>query len=409
VPAAPDSGRLRDALAVPVFRVLATSYLVVMLGGSIAAIAMTVLVYASTGSTLLAAVTFALLFLPYLVAGAGLSAITDRWPPRRLLVTCQLTVATILAVMAVPAMTVGARLGLLAVVGLISPIAAGATNAVVARSLPGPAYVPGRAIMRVIAQGAQIFGAAAGGALLVAISPAGVLAVDAVGYAGSALLLWVGLPRGAGAQPAEPAGPDDSGPGLVVDSLRGVRRVLAVPTLRRALLLSWWVPFFMVAPEALGAPYVALAGLPPSAIGLWYVAIPLGDVIGALAAVWTLSPHQRRRLIRPLALVLAVCVALAGLAPTFWMAWTFLLVAGMASAYGLGLDRYTLDVTPAALTARMFTVQSTGLMVWQGVGFTVWGALAEQWPPSTVIVAAGTIAAVVVLALRLTDRERLST
>ena len=57
----------------------------------------------------------------------------------------------------------------------------------------------------------------------------------------------------------------------------------------------------------------------------------------------------------------------------------------------------------------MFTVQSTGLMVWQGVGFTVWGALAERWPPSTVIVAAGTVAAVVVLALRLTDSGRAAT
>lgn len=389
-------GRLRDALAVPTFRVLAGSFLVAMLGGSVASLAMTVLVYEETGSALLSALTFTLLFVPYLVAGTTLSALTDRWPPRRLLVACDLLTAGVLALMAVPAMPVPARLALLALVGLVAPLVSGTSNALVADALPESAYVPGRAIMRMIAQGAQVLGAALGGVLLVAVSPSGVLAIDAVGHLGTAVLVFVGLrnsPR------ARRPGVDGDGPrrALVGDSLGGLRQVLALPALRRALLLGWAVPFFAVAPEALAAPYVDQAGQPLAAVGWWYVALPLGTIVGDLTAVWALSPPTRRRLIHPLALVSLLLYLPVGLVSGFAAAWGLLVVSGAATAYGLGLDQRVLDRTPEPLLARMFTVQSTGLMVLQGLGFTVWGACGDLWSARAVIVAAGAVGSVAVL------------
>lgn len=84
-------GRLRDAWAVADFRVLAVAFLITMLGASVASIAMTVLVFESTRSPLLASLTFAAMFLPYLVSGTLMSSLTDRWPKRRLIVVCNLS------------------------------------------------------------------------------------------------------------------------------------------------------------------------------------------------------------------------------------------------------------------------------------------------------------------------------
>lgn len=389
-------GRLRDALAVSTFRVLAASFTVAMLGTAVSSLAMTVLVYHETGSALLAAMSFSLLFLPYLLAGTTMSAVTDRWPPRRLLVACDLLSAGVLGLMALPVMPVAARLGLLTVVGLVSPLVAGTSSALVADALPPEAYVPGRAIMRMISQGAQVVGAAVGGVLLLALSPSGVLAVEAVGHLATALLVFVGLRHSARAR--RPGRSGDERPGRVVgDSLAGLRQVLALVPLRRALLLVWAAPFFAVAPEALAAPYAVQAGRPAAAVGWWYVALPLGTVLGDLAAVWWLSPATRRRLIHPLALVSLLLYLAVGATGSFAGAWVLLVLSGAATCYGLGLDQRVLDRTPEPLLSRMFTVQSTGLMVLQGIGFTLWGAFGDVWSARWVIGVAGALGSVAVL------------
>ena len=394
------SGRLRDAWAFGDFRVLATAFLVTMLGGSVASLAMTVLVFESTGSSLLASLTFTAMFLPYLVSGTLFSSVADRWPKRRLLVLGNLLSAATIAVMSLPVAPVGARLGLLTVLGVISPITAGASNTLVARVLPPTAYVPGRAVMRVIAQGAQVFGAAVGGVLLVVLSPTGVLLADAAGYLGAALLIAARLRSGTEAD--DPASEGDAErPGLLRDSWRGIGEVLSVRPVRAGLLLAWAVPFAIVAPEALGAPYISQQGLPSAAVGAWFVAMPLGTLVGALLGVWVLDAHARRRWLRPFAIAEPALLALILLRPPVAVAWLLLLLCGLLSVYGLGLDQYLLDATPAPVLTRMFTLLSTGLMTVQGLGFAVWGALGEVVPSVAVIGAAGVLGSAAAIAIRL--------
>src|SRR5689334_9795484 len=97
-----DRTRYRDALRVPEFRALFAAFTVSLLGTVVATVALTVLVYARTGSSALAALTFTLMFLPYLFAGGLLNAIVDRRPPRRLMVGCDLASAALIALMALP-------------------------------------------------------------------------------------------------------------------------------------------------------------------------------------------------------------------------------------------------------------------------------------------------------------------
>jgi hypothetical protein len=165
------------------------------------------------------------------------------------------------------------------------------------------------------------------------------------------------------------------------------------------------VPFFAVAPEALGAPYVRQAGLPASAVGWWFLALPLGTVLGDLVVVWRVSPATRQRLVYPLALGVPGLLVVVGLAPLLALAWLPLLLSGTASSYQLGLDQRVLERTPEELTARMFALQTTGLMVLQGLGFSVWGAAGELAPARTVILAAGVVGSLAVVALAVANRR----
>ena len=74
--------RYGDVFGIAEFRALFASYVISMLGDVIAAVALTVLVYERTGSPVLAAATFSIAFVPYLLGGAllfGTRAVEPRF------------------------------------------------------------------------------------------------------------------------------------------------------------------------------------------------------------------------------------------------------------------------------------------------------------------------------------------
>lgn len=287
------TGRYRDAFAATEFRALFGAFVVSMLGYVVAGLALTVLVYRETHSPLLSALTFSTSFVPYLFGGTLLSGLVDRVPSRRLLAGCDLGCAAVVALMTVPGLPVPVLFALLFAMSLLTPVGTGARGALVAEVLPPDAVVPARSLLRLVAQGAQICGYAAGGGLLATLSPRAVLGVEVVTFAASALTLRVFLAR----RPAR----GRSGGSLAGDSLRGVAEVLGNGPLRRVLLLGWLVPFLTTWPEALAAPSVGARGLAASATGWWLAAMPLGTVAGELAGVWLIPVARRGRLSAPLA------------------------------------------------------------------------------------------------------------
>ena len=171
--------RYRDVLGAAEFRAIFAANIVSMLGSVVAAVALTVLVYQQTRSPALAASVMALSFLPYLIGGALLGAAADRLPARGVLVACDLTSAALVGCMVIPGMPLPVLLTLLFVVGLISPVYQGVRSAVLPEVLPpGPRYVLGRALMRMVAQSAQVIGYGVGGLLLTILSPRGALAMS---------------------------------------------------------------------------------------------------------------------------------------------------------------------------------------------------------------------------------------
>lgn len=391
------SGRYRDAFSAPEFRAIFGAYVVSMLGYFVASLALTVLVYRQTASSLLSALTFTMAFVPFLFGGTVLSGLVDRLPPRRLLVCCDLVSAAAVAVMTLPGLPVALLFALLFAMSLLTPVSNGCRGALLPVMLPQGAVVPGRSLLRMVAQGSQIAGFAVGGALLGGLSPRGVLGVEVLTFTASALVLRVFLrPRPAMRVVGVP---------LARDSLRGVRKVLREPALRRLLLFGWLVPFLSVAPEALAAPSVAARGLPSQAAGWWLTAAPLGTVVGELAGIWLIPVRLRGRLVAPL----AACgfATLLGFAvhPPFAAALALLCVFGLSAAYVLGLDQLLLDATPPALLGRAYAVSTAGLMSTQGLGFAAAGVLGEILPPDTSIALAAAGGLAVVAALRFRPRR----
>jgi hypothetical protein len=371
----------RQALVSPEMRALFGAQLVSVAGTSIAAVALTVLVYDRTTSPVLASLTFSLGFLPYLLVGALLSSIADRVRPRRL-VTCCDGVSALLAVsMAWRSMPVPALLGLLFVIGGLSALASGSRAALVRKAVSEEAYVPGRSLMRIAAQVAQLAGNAGAGVLLLLVSPGGCLLVNGASFAVSATTIRFVVGD------YDKFGAASSGP--VPGSLRGARTVLADAELRRLLLLSWLIPMFAVSPEAVAAPYVAAQHASSSLVGWWLTALPVGLIAGDIMGIRFLSARQQRRIVAPAAAASFAPFLAFALDPAVQLAIPLLIIAGACGCYALGLDARIRDAAPRALFARTMTVNSAGLMALQGAGFTLAGALAQAVGPGTAIAISG--------------------
>ncbi|MBT2227366.1 MFS transporter [Nonomuraea sp. NEAU-A123] len=385
--------RYRDALAVPEFRAIFLSHVICMLGTIVTQFALTVLVYRQTRSPFLAALVFTVAFVPYLFGGVLLSALADRVAIRRLLVGCNLTTAALAAAMALPGSPVGVVLVLAFGMGLVAPVFAGARAALLPRILDGDVYIAGRSLFRLVAQGAQVGGFALGGLLLIVLTPRAALLLNTGAFLASAALLAAGVK-------ARPAITSATSLSLVRDSLTGLGKIFRLVRLRRVLVFGWAVPAIGVTPEALAAPYAQLAGFGTVGLGLLMSALPVGTVLGEVLCLWIPSPARRLRLVVPLALLMFLPQLAFGLRPGLPLAVGLLVLSGMGLAHHLGLDQLLMDAAPEPVVGRALSIQTAGLMFWQGIGFAVAGSAAQLVAPPVVIMAGAVVGLVIVPLLR---------
>ena len=329
-PSAPEPGRrasYREVLGQREFRTIFVADIVSLLGTIVAAVALTVLVYQQTRSPALAASVMALSFLPYLVGGLLLGAVADRLPPRRVLVLGDVASAGLVAAMLIPGLPVAGMLVLLLGIGLIAPVYSATRSALLPEILPpGPGYVLGRSMLRIVAQAAQIVGYGVGGLLLAVLSPRGALAADAVSFLASAMLLRWGTRR-------RPARTGHAG-SLARDSLAGLRAVLRHQPTRRILLFAWAVPVCEIAPEALATPYATHIGQPARVAGFLMAGMPVGIVLADSLAARVLSTRAQRRIIVPSALLAFVPLAVFAVSPGLPVAIALLIAAGLGLRLG---------------------------------------------------------------------------
>ena len=388
------------ALASREFRAICAGQLISVSGTSVAAVALTIVVFRRTDSPLLASLTFALGFLPYLLGGGLFSGIVDRVRPRRLVVASDTASAVLGVLMAWPALPVPVLFALLLGIGTLSSVSGGARATLVRSSVSDDAYVPAVSLLRIAGQLAQVGGNAFGGVLLILLSTSGALLVNGASFACSAAIVRLVVAD-------YPNMGEPSRAALLRDSLHGARTVFGHSELRRLLLVGWLAPMFAVAPEALAAPYVAHHHGSSAQVGWWLVALPAGIIAGDLFGVRFLTPRRQRALVAPAVVASFVPYLAFVLDPRFPVAVLLLVSSGACGLYSLGLAARIRDAAPRRIFARAMTLNSAGLMTLQGLGFALAGAVAQGVGAARAIAIAGVCGLVSMVALLRPERPSL--
>ena len=383
----------RDVFALREFRALWAAHVLSLVGDQLARVALSVLVYAKTGSPLLTALTYALGFLPWLIGGPLLSGLADRLPRRTVMVVADLVRAALIGLMVLPGVPLSVLLALLFAAELCAPPFSAARAALMPQVFDDDdgLYVVGSAVNTITWEAAQVGGFVLGGVCVAVLKPQGALLLDAATFVISAVLLimWVRdrpVPKRAGDTPA----------GLGADLMVGARLVLGDPWLRTLTILAWLCSAYMV-PEALAAPVAKAEGAGPLAVGLLLAANPIGTTIGSVVIGRWVRPERRLRWLLPMAVLCGVpliaCLADPGL---LWIGVLWGL-SGVFSAYNLAANAAFVRGVPDARRGQAFGLVQAGMAVGQGVGFLLAGAAAEWVALTTVVGVAGIVTSAVAL------------
>ncbi|WP_346433800.1 MFS transporter [Nonomuraea composti] len=381
----------REVFAVGQFRVLFSGYVLFLGGETVKMLALSVTVYAGTGSPLLGALAYVTGFLPHALGGTLLLAYADRWPPRAVMVGYDLIRAVLAAVLAAGLLSPVGMLVLVFVAGVPGAVASAARGALLPELLDGDRYVLGRALFSMAAGGTQVLGFAAGGMLIAVLGPCGALWVTVVSCLLSAALLRLRLAE----RPHRAAATAEGG---VRETWRVNRELLRRTTVRSSLLAQWLPAALVVGAEGVLVPYADRIGV-PGAAGMLFTAVALGMLAGDLVIGRLVAPRCRERLAGPLALLLGAPLLGFVLSPGPVVAALLLAGSGFGVAYQLGLARRFLEVVPEGNRGQAFGLALTGTMTAQGVFAAGGGALGEVAAPGLVVGAAGAASLLSVLAL----------
>jgi hypothetical protein len=404
---APPTATYRSVFAVREFRILFTGLLVYLFGFEFEILGLSVLVYAQTHSSFLAALAFSMGFAPQVLGGALFTSLADRLPPRTVI-----TVGLLLRAMpglligSLPGMPVPVMLVLVAAAAAITPVYSAATSGLLADVLPGDQYVLGRSAMSLLSSGGQILSLGVAGAILAVLPARRLLLAAGLALVLSALIRRrVVRPRPAPA-PAAPAAPAAAPPapavptgGVVRATLAGNARLLRNRRVRDLLLAQWLPLAFVSGAESLVVPYVGSTGHPASAAGPLLAAAPAGMVISNWLVGRFCRPATRERLVLPLALLSSLPWLLFAIRPPLLAAGAAMFASGVGDSYLLGLQQPFLDSVPAELRRRAFGLNVTGVMSGQGLLPWVTGACAAIFGPAATIAVTGGAGIVSALAL----------
>ena len=383
----------REVFAEPSFRALFVARTLAIGANAVQIFALSVLVYAGTGSPLLSALAFGAGFLPQFVGGLLLGSLTDRLAPRPLIIAGYSVEAALAATLGLLNLPVAVSLTLVAAVACGTPVFAGAAARVIAERLTGDAYVLGRSVSNMSSSTAQLLGLAGGGVAVGALGPHAAMLCAAGCHVVAAIAVRLGLPADARA-----VVPRERGSGTVRDSVAGATALLTDGTIRRLLLAQWLPSAFVAGAEALFVAYAAGRGFPAGTGAVLMGAPAAGMLLGNFVVGRFVRPVVRERLVGAFLVVLGAPLVVLLTAPPLPVVVGLLVVAGTGFAYGLGLQRAFLEAAPEDRLGQLFALLSTGLMALQGVGPLVLGAVAEATAPVLAIAAAGL--ATVLISLR---------
>ena len=383
----------RDVFAVGEYRALWTAQLLSIGGDQFARVALAVLVYGRTGSAALAAVTFAVTAVAMSAGGLLLGWTADRWPRRTVMIVCDVICTGLVLVMVVPGLPLAALIGLLFAVSLlVEPFLSSrqATN----RAALGPdKFALGNSITLSTYQVAQLIGFAAGGVVAAAAGVRVALLIDAATFAGSAVIVRLGVKARPAADPAAAwARPQ---------IWAGFRMMFTHPAARTAMLLMWCVAF-VVAPEGVVAPLSRQLGGGTTGVGWLLAAMAAGATIGPLAYNRFVAPARRTRLAAVMAAAACGVLILFLLSPGLAGAAVILAVSGLFTGYIATAGASIFAVVPDRDRGKASGVIGAGMALGQGIAIVAAGVAAQHVTPEVTVACSGALGVVAAATLGIT-------
>lgn len=375
-----------EVIAIKEFRALWYGQGFSLLGDQLAQVALAVLVFERTGSPLATAAVYALTYLPPIIGGPLLAGLADRFARRRVMIVCDILRAVLVAAMATPWTPFPVLCVLVFFVVLLSAPFSAARAALLPEVLEGDRYVAGSALQNMTNQAVQMFGFAAGGALIATLGPYRALALDAATFLASALILVSGVRR----RPSASRG--DSKPSMWTMTRAGAGLVFGDRKLRTLVLFAWLCGFYVL-PEGIAVPYAISLDqdlLPiPVVTGLLMAAMPTGTVLGAFLFSRFVTPSGRMRAMGWMAIL--SCAPLIGCAmkPPLAIVLALWVLSGIGGAYQLAANAAFVQCVPAERRGQAFGLVQSGLMAVQGIGILIGGLATEQLGPEPVVALAG--------------------
>lgn len=382
----------------PAFRLLITARVVSFVGDSLSLVALMLHVAQTTGQALAVA---ALLLVGDVVPGLLspiTGAISDRFDRRRVMITCELAQAALLALIALELPPLPLLLALVGARAIVGQVFQPASRAAVPALVPARDLEAANSTLGFATNGAEAIGPLLAAVLLPLVGIRGVLLVDAASFAVSAVAL-ARLPALAPGRPGTGGGPD--APRLLAQASEGLGYIWSVRPVRIITL------GFCGVVAVSGIDDVALLVLArdtlhagESAVALLLAAVGIGLLLG-----YAVLARAGGRVAMPALLLAGFAISSVGNLLT-GLAWAVTVAFGLQAVRGLGLA--AMDVAGNTLVARLVPDRMLGRVfgnlygligIAAGLSYVGGGLLLDATSaPVTLVLAgsAGTVITVVV-------------
>ena len=365
----------------PAFRRLWAARAVSFLGDAVGLVALILLVAEETGSGRAVGLLLLAGDLTPAVLSPVLGAVADRVDARRLLVTCELAQAAVVATIVVLAPPVAIVLLLVALRSLLASTFAAASRSVVAELVDDADLERANTVIGMGTHGLEAVGPLIAAALLLAFEPRHVLAFDVLTFLVSPLLL-AALPRRRVTVLPER---------LLAGALAGLGAVRAHRPVW-ILALAFWGVATVTAVDDVALPFLATDDLGGDdvAVALLYAGGGVGVLVG-FGLIGRLRVGAAAVALIGMAMASAGNL-LTGLAPVLVLAVAMQAVRGIGNAWlGVGTDTTIQRHVPAGLRGRVFANVYGGVGLGAGLSYLGGGAAVDAFGGRTVLVVGGAL------------------
>ena len=381
------------------FRLLFLAGTVFYLGGMVSYVALPYQLYQLTGSNFAVGALGIVELVPLLALGLYGGALADHVDRRRMLVGTGVAQVLLTAVLMVNAFT-WQHLWVIYAVGA-ALAGAGALQrpskeALEPRTVRHDQMTSASALSSLSRQVGLLAGPTIGGVLVTAAGIGWCFAVDVTGLVVATVLFSLMRPYPHAGETTPP-------------SLAGISQGLAYALRRRDLLGTYLVD---IAAMLLAFPVVLFPALAedvfgrPELLGLLYSAETVGSMAATASSGWTSRVHHHGRAIVLAATAYGAAIALAGLAPTIWLAVLLFGLAGAADMVS-GLFRGVIwnQTIPDAMRGRLAGIEMLSYSLGPLGGQARAGLVADAWSVRGSIASGGALCVVGVAATALWLRD----